>query len=291
MLLDLGVGGPRAPLSSRRSSMAVVSLLALATGLALAASGDQRRMQRNPFMPPAPRIEPAAAYDGSFQFCRGSFRTTLEGDGDGWYVDYPMSEENLSTRLAEVTKTRVQHDFEGAPVHQVVPLSDPALFECPFVMMSEPGGAFFDEDEAAHLREYLLKGGFLWVDDFWGSRAWEWWASQIGKALPPGEYPIVDIPMTHPILHSVIDVDQVPQVPNVGLWHNMQLTSERGADSAEVHFRGIADRAGRLIVVMTHNSDFGDAFERERDSPDYFRRFSVPGYAIGIDIIVYALTH
>ena len=167
-------------------------------------------------MPPAPRIAPAMPYDGSFRFCRGSFRTTPEGDGDGWYVDYPLSDENLSTRLAEVTKTRVSQDLEGVPVHMVLPLTDPALFECPFVMMSEPGGAYFDEAEAEHLRTYLLKGGFLWVDDFWGTHAWQWWSSQIAKALPSEEYPIFDVPLTHPIFHAVFDVDKVPQVPNVG---------------------------------------------------------------------------
>ena len=88
--------------------------------------------------------------------------------------------------------------------------------------------------------------------------------------MPPEEYPIFDVPLTHPIFHAVFDVDKVPQIPNVGLWRNAQLTSERGADSAEPHFRGIADHKGRLMVVMTHNTDFGDAFERERTAPTTF---------------------
>jgi hypothetical protein len=234
---------------------------------------------------------PAEPYDGTFRFCRLSFRNSPDGDGDGWFVDYPMADENLSTRLSELTKVRVGHDFEGTPIHMVIPLTDAALFECPFVMASEPGGAYFDRTEAAKLRTYLLKGGFLWVDDFWGSAAWEWWSGQIAKALPPSDYPIFDVPLDHPIFHTVFNVDRVPQIPNVGLWRSAHLTSERGWDSAEVHFRGIADHSNRLMVVMTHNTDFGDAFERERDSPDYFRRFSSPGYAIGINIIIYALTH
>ena len=138
---------------------------------------------------------------------------------------------------------------------------------------------------------YLLKGGFLWADDFWGSYAWDWWALQIAKALPHGEYPIVDVPINHQIFHMLYDIDRVPQIPNIGLWARAHLTSERGSDSTEVHFRGIADHAGRLMVVMTHNTDFGDAYERESEDPDYFRRFSVPGYAIGVDIILYAMTH
>jgi hypothetical protein len=288
------VGRLRALARSRRYGLALLVALAVSTTLMAAAGAPQRRMGRlgwDPFAPPPARIIPPNSYDGGFRFCRASFRTSAEGDGDGWYVDYPLAEENLSTRLAEVTKTRVSQDPEGVPLHIVVPLKDPELFQCPFLMMTEPGGAYFDDEEAKQLRTYLLKGGFLWVDDFWGSLAWEWWSSQIAKALPPDDYPIFDVPLTHPIFHAVFDVDHVPQIPNVGLWRMAQLTSERGADSAEPHFRGIEDHHGRLMVVMTHNTDFGDAFEREGDSPDYFRRFSVPGYAIAVDVIVYALTH
>jgi len=173
----------------------------------------------------------------------------------------------------------------------VFPLTDPELFNCGFVMMTEPGGSFFDEDEARQLRTYLMKGGFLWADDFWGSYAWQWWSGQIAKALPPSEYPIFDVPLDHPIFHTLFNIKEIPQIPNIGLWVRAQLTSERGDDSAVPHFRGINDSKGRLIVVMTHNTDFGDAYERESESPDYFQRFSVPGYAIGIDVVLYAMTH
>src|SRR5207253_6676995 len=125
------------------------------------------------------------------------------------------------------------------------------------------------------LRTYLLKGEFLWADDFWGSHAWDWWQGQIGKALPRAEYPIVDLPMDHPIYHTLFNIDHVPQIPNIGLWLSAHATSERGADSAEAHARAILDHAGRVMVFMTHNTDFGDAYEEESVSPDYFRRFSM----------------
>jgi len=237
------------------------------------------------------RIAPARPYDGSFRFCRVSFRNSPEGDGDGWWVDYPRADENLSIRFSELTKARVAFDNDNVPVHEVHPLTDPEIFTCGFMMMTEPGGSYFDEDEARNLRAYLLKGGFLWADDFWGSYAWEWWTQQIAKALPPGEYPIFDVPLSHPIFHTLFNVDSIPQIPNIGLWARAHITSERGADSAEPQFRGIADHHGRLMVVMTHNTDFGDAYERESEDPDYFMRFSVPGYAIGVDIVLYAMTH
>ena len=185
----------------------------------------------------------------------------------------------------------VMEEEEGTPVSVVVRLTDEELFQCPFIMMTEPGGAYFDEQEAKQLRTYLLKGGFLWADDFWGSAAWSWWASQIGKALPSSEYPIQELSIEHPIFHTLFDAKEVPQIPNIGLWVTSHETSERGADSAEAHARAIVDHRGRIMVLMTFNTDFGDAYEREGESPDYFRRFSIPAYGIGVDVLLYAMTH
>ena len=168
----------------------------------------------------------------------------------------------------ELTRTRVTQDGEGNPYPVIVRLTDPSLFRCPFLMMSEPGGSYFSNEEAANLRAYLLKGGFLWVDDFWGSRAWRNWENQIGKALSPAEYPIVDLTVDHTMFRMLFPVHTLPQIPNVGLWRMERRTSERGADSDELHVRGIQDREGRVMVLMTHNTDFGDAYEREVGRPE-----------------------
>jgi hypothetical protein len=274
--------------------MRILVALFLAVVAAAAPAADAiPRPQRSNVLPSPNRIGSAqsSAYDGRFRFCRIRFRNAPDGDGGGWFVDYPRADENLSTRLAEVTKTPISEYGEGSTNHIVIDLTDAELFQCPFVMMTEPGGAYIDEREAAQLRLYLLKGGFLWADDFWGSYAWEWWTKQIAKALPPEQYPIVDLPMTHPIYHTLFDIDHVPQIPNIGLWLRGHVTSERGSDSAEVHARAILDRAGRVMVFMTHNTDFGDAYEQESVSPDYFRRFSLQAYAIGVDVMLYAMTH
>jgi hypothetical protein len=233
-----------------------------------------------------------ADFDGGFQFCRIVFRNAPDGDGNGWSVDWPRADENLSVRLAELTRTHVSVDETGEPKHLLVRLTDPALFHCPFVMMTEPGGAYFDEQEAASLRTYLLKGGFLWADDFWGTYAFNFWAAQIGKALHPSEYPIQDLPLDHPIFHMVHIVPRVPQIPGIAYWLGSRGgTSERGADSAVPHVRAIRDDHGRILVLMTHNTDFGDSFEEEATNHDYFLHFSVPGYAFGVNALVYALTH
>src|SRR5262249_10268629 len=158
-----------------------------------------------------------SSFDGAFMFCRIAFRNNPfpYGDGAGWFVDYPRADENLSTRFAELTSALVSRDPTGLPNHVVVRLTDPLLNRCPFVMLTEPGGSYFDEEEAAGFRQYLIRGGFLWADDFWGTRAWVNWAEQIGKAMPPSQYPIVDVPLDHVLFHVLYDVRRVPQIPSI----------------------------------------------------------------------------
>src|SRR5262249_738430 len=240
-----------------------------------------------------PRIGENPAYDGAWQFCRIMFRNASNGDGRGWYFDYPRADQNLSFRFSELTRTNVSRDIAGNFNHVVINLTDAdRLAHCPFIMLTEPGGAYFDEAEAAGLRTYIQRGGFLWADDFWGEYAFEHWMNEIRKALPSAAYPLVDLPLDHAIFHVLYDVQEKVQIPSINWWYGTGgNTSERGRDSAEVHVRGLIDRSGRLGVVMTHNTDFGDAFEREGDSREYFERFAGPGYAFGIDVLLYAMTH
>ena len=177
--------------------------------------------------------------DGGFRFCRVWFRNGSAGDGDGWYVDYPRADENLSIRLMELTKAPVTQDGEGNPYPVIVRLTDPALFRCPFIMMSEPGGSFFGTEEAANLRAICSKAGSCGSTISGAAVAWRNWENQIGKALSPSEYPIVDLPVNHTMFRMLFPVHTLPQIPNVGLWRFERRTSERGADSDELHVRGI----------------------------------------------------
>jgi hypothetical protein len=158
--------------------------------------------------------------------------------------------------------------------------------------MEDVGTAAFTEAEVQGLRTYLLKGGFMWVDDYWGTSAWSNWVSQFARVLPPSEYPIQDIPLTHPILKTMFEVKEMPQIPSIQFWRTSGgATSERGSDSAVPTFRGVTDKHGNLIVVMTHNTDISDAWEREGEDVRFFYNFSPNGYAVGIDIVLYAMTH
>jgi Domain of unknown function (DUF4159) len=234
----------------------------------------------------------AKDFDGHFHFCRWVYQAALDGDGGNWNADWPRADINLSIRLSELTKTTISRDGGGDPNHLLVRLTDPEMFSCPFIMMTEVGSVYFSSEEAAHLRDYLLKGGFLWADDFWGSGAWDWWEEQFSQVLPPAEYPIVDIDPSHPLFRSQFLVKEAPQIASINFWYgNGGSTSERGADSAEVHVRAVLNRQGQIMALMTHNTDFGDSFEREGDDPTYFLNFSVPGYAFGINTLLYAMTH
>jgi hypothetical protein len=242
----------------------------------------------------SPRWAKPADFDGSFLYCRGYFdQVRYEDGGMGWWTDYPGADNNFSVRLAELTRVPVKLDSSRQPNFVVVSLTDPLLYRCPLLFMEDVGTLEFSDEEARQLRAYFEKGGFLWVDDFWGSRAWQAWLANISRVLPPGEYPIFDIPNTHPVMHALYDVQEIPQVPSINFWYRggRGRTSERGADSAEVHFRGIQDASGRLMVLMSHNTDIADTWEREGESPEYFDRFSPRGYAIGVNIVVYAMTH
>jgi hypothetical protein len=239
------------------------------------------------------RIAEPEDFDGLFHFCRIEFRSGFRGDitGGTWDVDFPRADINLSIRLSELTRTDVSRDENGVPNNLRLRLTSPQLFQCPFIMMTEVGAAALSDAELMQLREYLLKGGFLWADDFWGSEAWEWWEAIMKEVLPPPEYAIVDLTPGHPLFHAQFVVKQVPQIANIFHWSTFGDGRERGSDSPQANARAILDSHGRIMVLMTHNTDFGDSFEREGDDPAYFLDNSVPGYAFGINTLLYAMTH
>ncbi|MEW6323652.1 MAG: DUF4159 domain-containing protein [Acidobacteriota bacterium] len=265
----------------------------LIAALTLAAAGDAGQIRPRGRGGAGFRVRMAtpADFDGKFHFCRvafggGSFR------GSAWGVDFPRADVNLSIRLSELTRTDVAFDERGEPVHFVVRLTDEAIFHCPFLMMTEVGTLILADEEAARLRDYLLKGGFLWADDFWGFQAWRIWEHEIRKVLPAGEYPIVDLPRDHALFRSLFEVKRVPQIPSINFWAGTGGdTSEWGAESETPYARAILDREGRIIVLVTYNTDIGDSWEREGDDPRYFYEFSVEGYAFGLNAVVYAFTH
>jgi len=236
-------------------------------------------------------LAPSQFPDSNFVICRLVY-TEVRRFGVGWRTDYPLGERNLSIRLSEMTRTRVSHKSDGSPNHYVVRLTDDQLFSCPFLMAGDTGSIGLSPADAARLREYLLKGGFLWTDDHWGSEQWEVWTRELAKVFPPAEYPIEELTPADPIFKAQFVLSEMPQIPNIGYWRRSGGdTSEQGADSAVPHFYVVRDHHGRIMLAMTHNTDIADAFEREADDPVFFARFSPQGYALGINVVLYALTH
>ena len=269
----------------RRLCATTLFIVALFAGVATAQFGRGGRGARA-------RVATENDFDGRFNFCRLMYTSVVREEGGmGWGTDYPGADQNLSIRLSELTKTSVGRQSDGEPSYVVVRPTDPLLFKCPWVQMSDAGTAGFSDDEAVKLREYLLKGGFLWADDFWGDAAMEHLTQEMGKVLPPNDYPVRDIPLTHPMYRTMFQISKLPQIPSIRIWRPYRVTSERGAETETVHFRGISDRQGRLMMLMTHNTDIADAWEREGEDRDYFQNFSPDGYAVGINVLLYAMAH
>ena len=276
------------PAHRLRAAAAVVLGLLLTGGLGYAqfGGGDGNA---------PPIFAPDPLPDRDFVVCRLMYTSVVrEPSGGGWRTDYPYGEINLSTRFAELTRTRISRDEETRrPNHFVVRLTDDALFQCPFTMASDVGTIGLADEEAARLRTYLLKGGFLWVDDFWGTPAWEQWTSELARVLDPRTYPIEDVPLTDAIFHSQFVVQEVPQITNIGFWRRSGglETRERYEDSPYAEFKAIRDTNGRIMVVMTHNTDIADSWEREGEDPEFFMQFSQYGYPLGINVLLHAMTH
>lgn len=209
--------------------------------------------------------------------------------GSGWATDMPDSDLNLSYRLQQMTSLKVD------PNGRVLDLTDPELADFPWIYIVEPGGFSLSDLEAQALRKYLMNGGFLWFDDFWGDRAWFNVEREMRKVFP--ERTFSELTLDHPIYHSVFDIKAKGQVPNVNTGERSQFTGvtweeQHDGDTQTVHHKVINDDKGRVMVLATHNSDNGDGWEREGEYEYYFKNFSEKiAYPLGINVVFYVMTH
>lgn len=211
----------------------------------------------------------------------------------GWSTDYPDSDLNFSYRLQQLTSLKVD------PNGKILDITDPDLFNYPFCYMCEPGHLVLSKDEQEALRRYLLNGGFLMCDDYWGDEQWDSFADAIGQVFP--DRPIIDLPLDHPIFHCVFDLKEKPQVPNVGDAVNGRGMGPGGTNitwewrfpgSEEVHYRALLDDNERIMAIFCHNTDLGDGWEREGANEWFFHEYSEKkAYPMGINIVFWAMTH
>lgn len=199
-----------------------------------------------------------------------------------WATDYPDADLNFSYRLQQLTSLKVNPDGK------ILELTDPTLFDYPFIYMIEPGELEFAVAEVDSLRRYLLNGGFMMVDDFWGEYEWENFYREIKRVFPDREPR--ELELEHAIFNNVYKLDQKPQIPSIGAFRGGYRTERY--DATEAHYKGIFDDKGRMMVVICHNTDLGDGWEREGENRDYFKQYSEKfSYPLGINIIFYAMTH
>jgi hypothetical protein len=210
------------------------------------------------------------------------------GGGRTWGDDTPEADLSLTYRLYEVTSLKVR------PGLNYIDITTKDLANYPFVYVAAAGRLVLTDDEVAALRNYLLNGGFLMVDDFWGDDQWQHFYEQIKRVFPDREP--VELTLDNRIFHTVFDFKKAPQIPSVGAFLNTRQFYDPGWPYVEKdngpHYYAIYDDKRRMMVVICHNNHFGDGWEHETDDTSYFDTISEPmAYPMFINILVYAMTH
>lgn len=270
-----------------RVLFAALSLLVLAaTAAAQFFGGSRGQPPKSRSDYPMWELAPSFEEDG-FTFVRIQYGAGGRRGGGGWRNDYPDSDWNFSYRLQQLTSMRVD------PNGRIMRLTDPDLFDYPFIFMSNVQGMYLSSEEQTALRNYLLRGGFLMADDFWTRGAWRHVQSQMARVLP--DIKPRELTIDHEIFHLVYDFQEIPRVLSIRAWERGDRFEYWHGDpegDEDPHFQGYFDKHGRLMALFCHNSDVGDGWEREGENHEFFKQFSVKvSYPLGINIITYAMTH
>ncbi len=200
--------------------------------------------------------------------------------GSGWDTDYPKADIQFLYAVRKLTDFSFINED-----HKALTLYTDEIFEYPFLYAVEVGYMDLSREEADRLREYLLRGGFLLVDDFHGDYEWRRFYTQLKKVFP--EYEPEDLPPDHPVFHCYFDINETFQVPGLQFLYTGR-TWEKGGRVAR--YMGVHDENGRLMVAIIFNSDFGDAWEWA-EVEAYPRRYANMAFQLGVNYIVYAMTH
>jgi len=230
-----------------------------------------------------------------FTFARIQFRSPGRPALVSWMNDYPDADLNLSYRLHELTSMEVDPDA------RVLKLTDPDLFNYPFIYGEQVSFMELSEEEVGVLHNYLQSGGVFMVDDFWGEDAWKHLVSQIEHVLPGRSW--VELTIEHRIFHTIFDLHgpmNTLQSPSIHFWQrnkdsaspNARVSRNRGPGSEDMHVRAWLDDHQRIQVLAINNSDDGDGWEREGENEEYFHLFSEKrAYPLAINILFYLMTH
>jgi hypothetical protein len=227
------------------------------------------------------RLSQQTQQDETFTFVRLIYNGRVPGYLKNWYTDYPTGDENLIAILERVT------GLDVAPKTRAIAIDNPALYKYPFVYSTEAGQMVLSEFDAWSLRDYLDRGGFWMIDDFWGNVEWGNFEEQIKKVFPDRK--IQELPTSHPLFHVFHDIDNVLQVPNIGYAYGRDIPTWE-QDGITPHVRAILDDKGRVQVLIHWNTDLMDASEWA-DDPLYPARFSEYAYKMFTNCVIYSLSH
>ncbi len=229
---------------------------------------------------PAGSEAPASEFEYVFsRLAHYSPGFSLSEDGQAWATDYPKADRQFLQGLLRYTA------IQGRREEQVLRPMDSELYGFPFLYAVEVGYMQLTDEEATRLREYLLRGGFLLVDDFHGTQEWDRFQRQIRKVFPDRE--IVDVDASDPVFHCFFDIHELFQVPGLQYLYSGRKYEK---DGYEARYAGIYDDNGRIMVMINFNVDLGDAWEWA-DLPEYPEQYTSMAYRLGVNYIVYAMTH
>ena len=261
----IGIGG-----------IALAAMVLAGTGWGIVRAAPQQDLRA--LLTDRPATERRRPGPREFYFTRGIYHSPWRWHRS-WATDFPKADRQFMAAVDSLV------DMDVANHENAVRLDDPDLRRFPFLYMLEIEGMALTASEVAGLRDYLLAGGFLVVDDFWGEYAFADLEHEMRRVLP--EHPIAEIPPEHPIFNTVYRIEEIVQVPAIGRYYGGVTTECYGCD---VFMRGIFDDAGRLMVVINGNTDLGDAWEWF-ERPEYPLQFSSFAVQMGVNFIVYAMSH
>ncbi len=280
----------------RRGTLGPAAALGALLLVAMAGLAQRRRFPPE-FREEDPEESPAAARDGEFHFVRVEYTDLAEyhrgwgyasrdGTGEGWWlVDWPAADNHFTAGIQRLTRIDV-----GDPRH--MRLTDDRLFDYPWIYATQTAWWDLSDSETSRLREYLLRGGFLVVDDFWGPEQWRLFRGTMDRVLP--DQPITDIAESDPVMHVLYDIQQKDRTFIPGsrhLWRGpgdtVQIVQPPGTIPA---WRAMYDSKNHMIVAINFNTDVADAWEFA-DVPYYPEAMTALAYRYGINYIIYSMTH
>jgi hypothetical protein len=271
----------------RQTIIALMRAVLFLGGVLVLAAVALPQGRRNQLIYDTPDVGP----DAEFHFLRMEYTDMAGGRGRGfgrgygrgwWMQDYPRAELHFNEGVRRLTRLDVGEGRHAS-------LTDDRIFEYPWIYATQVGYWMLSDTETTRLREYIDRGGFLVVDDFWGEAEWEVFVEAMNRAFPG--WPILEIKSTEPMMHVLYDIEECVQIP--GLRH--LRVGPGGAIIAPLagtppHWRAIYDEKGRMVVAINYNMDIGDAWE-EADVPEYPIDATTLAYRFAINSIVYAMTH